>query len=213
MALRRARAEDVEAMLEIKRALVFEAQDGVSARGGFLLGTDRDGYLARIAHGLSWVLDHSGVQGFSIVLPDSVFRGSEIWARRDQVQWEVDPSRFDTGAVGYFDQLAIRPGSPRLTSEALGLALAPVVELMEAGANYMMTTTVTEPVQNLAAVPYLRRLGAKRVGVIDEHYPDFGALVSDVWAVDRTGYLARQDAPPGIAEPEAWKIARMAVGI
>lgn len=212
MALRRARPEDVNAMLDIKRALGFASQDGVSVRGGFLLGTDRDGYLERVAHGLSWVLDDGGVQGFSIVLPDRVFRGSEIWARRDQVQWSVDPSCFDSGEIGYFDQLAVRAGSSRLRSEALALALAPVVELMEAGAQYMMSTTVTQPVQNLAAVPYLRRLGAKRVGVIDEHYPDFGDLVSDVWAVDRRGYLARRDAAPGLAEPKAWLIARAAVG-
>jgi hypothetical protein len=55
-------------------------------------------------------------------------------------------------------------------------------------------------VLNLAAVPLLTRAGARQVGRIDEVYPDFGPLVSDVWLLDREDLDARLARPEGLAE-------------
>ena len=188
MKIRRGRSSDIEGMLALKASLTFSETDGQSTRGGFLLGTDAAGYQLRIDHGLTWVLDDGEVKGFAIVLPDAAFRVSEVWQRRDQVRWHTDRSRFENAQLGYYDQLAVTRGNGRRYASAL--ALTALVELMDQGAEYLVTATVSEPVKNLAAVPYLERLGGHVVGRLDEHYPEVGPLISDIWIVPRSGYIS-----------------------
>lgn len=186
MKIRRARLDDVEGMLALKSALTFSESMGDSTRGGFLLGTDASGYRLRIQHGIAWVLDDGTIKGFAIILPDAPFRQSEVWQRRDVVRWQIDPQVLVDSTLGYYDQLAVtRRGGRRYAS---ALALTALVDLMEQGADHLVTATVTAPIVNLAAVPYLQRLGGQCVGRLDEHYPVIGALVSDIWVVSRQGY-------------------------
>ena len=198
MKIRRARSSDVDGMLALKAALRFSESSGSSSRGGFLLGTDAAGYHMRIEHGLTWVMDDGQIKGFAIVLPDGTFRQSAVWRRRDQVRWSADRAELERSRLGYYDQLAVtRQGGRRYGS---ALALTALVDLMQQGADYLVTATVTEPVENLAAVPYLRRLGGHTVGRLDEHYPAIGPLVSDIWVVPRAGYSAWMDGASTLAE-------------
>ncbi|MFT5683557.1 MAG: hypothetical protein ACI8RZ_004489 [Myxococcota bacterium] len=188
MKIRRARLSDVSGMLALKSALTFTESMGTSTRGGFLLGTDAAGYRMRIQHGLAWVLDDGAIKGFAIILPDGPFRQSAVWQSRDAVRWSIDPQALVDSTLGYYDQLAVtRRGGRRYAS---ALALTALVDLMDQGADHLVTATVSAPVVNLAAVPYLKRLGGVCVGRLDEHYPAFGALVSDIWVVSRQGYEA-----------------------
>ena len=160
--LRRAQPADVGAMLEVKQAL----RVGARVRGGFLLGTDAAGYQARIAAGNSWVLAaDEAVVGFAVVLPDPAFRGSEVWARRDQVQWTGgwDPASVDVQRLGYFDQLAVRTDVPGARRWGLALAYRAAREHFAAH-DALVATTVLEPIRNVAAVPYLRRAGGRAGG-------------------------------------------------
>ena len=78
MNIRPAQFADIDDMLKVKKGLVFKENNGVSTLGGFLLGTDAQGYQARISQQLTWVIDDNGVKGFSIMLPDEALRASEI---------------------------------------------------------------------------------------------------------------------------------------
>ena len=71
--------------------------------------------------------------------------------------------------------------------------------------HHLVTATVSEPILNLAAVPWLQRLGARRVGRLDETYEGLGALVSDIWLLSRQQLVARCHAPRGDAE--RWVLA------
>lgn len=205
MILRRACMADIPAMLQIRTQLTFDEPEGTtSTRGGFLLGTDAEGYALRIAHATSVVMEEGGeVQGFAIILPDPIFRASEIWARRAEVRWSIDPADFDQQPLCYFDQLAVRRSGFRSHRFGAAMALRAVLDSLPGHAS-LVTATVVEPVRNLAAVPYLRRVGASIVGRIDETYPVIGDLKSDVWLADCGEILRRVAAPRGAAE--AWVV-------
>lgn len=194
MKLRRGHPDDIDAMLALKRALTFDG----STAGGFLLGTDADGYRQRLDEGRVWVLlDHDRLVGLAIVLEDAAFRRSDVWERRADVVWTEDVAPFLTQRLGYYDQLGVQRGPYRRWGAAL--AFTAVADLMRY-VDHLVTATVSEPVCNLAAVPYIQRLGGRRVGRLDEVYDPFGPLVSDLWLVENTAYTGRIDRPSGMAE-------------
>ena len=197
MKIRPAEYTDIPEMLQVKRNLVLSESEEVSTRGGFLLGSDEAGYRLRIAQQLTWVIDDDGVKGFSIVLPDHALRASDIWARRDEVQWTIDPAPIEASSLGYFDQLAVLPGPWR--SLAPVLAIVSIMDFMRHKPDYVISSTVIKPVINLAAVPYLQFLGGKQVGVLDEVDPVIGQLVSDIWLAPRQGIEAFLNIPPSTA--------------
>ena len=186
MKLRRAIDQDVPGMLALKKQLAFQVQDGQSTRGGFLLGTTAQGYREKLRDGLVWILEDTQLEGFAIVLPDASFKQSEVWQSRHAVSGDVPIDAFEAMSLGYFDQLAVRPGASRRYSAAL--ALTAMVDLMQTGVDAMITATVVEPVVNLAAVPLVKRMGGVCIGRLDEHTPEVGDLVSDIWVVARDGY-------------------------
>ena len=200
MIIRPATFEDVPAMIQIKESLAFTGPTETSTDGGFLLGADEKGYLARISFGCSWVLDVDGVKGFSIVLPDQALRMSELWQRRTDIEWTKTFDDLESKQLGYFDQLAVSKGTWR--THAPILAITTVLDFLSLKPDYLISTTVLKPVQNLAAVPYLQYLGATRVGKIDEVDPNVGQLLSEVW-------LAKQESLRHFLEhPPSAKIAR-----
>ncbi len=207
--IRRAGARDLEAIVAIKRRLALgpEPHRGTQ-RGGFLLGSDLEGYRTLLQVARIWILclDHEPA-GFAVTLADEALRASPVWARRELVTWDPD---FDVepaleGPLAYFDQLAVLPGlRPRYWGAALALVamndlLLPAHTHPHA---HVLTTTVVEPMVNRAALPYLRRVGAREVGSIREHYPEVGWVRSALHLIAAQPYIAhiaelRADPRPG----------------
>lgn len=188
--LRRATAADLDAVVAIKHSLPMPSGERTSA-GGFLLGSEVEVYAALLEVARVWLLEVEGrAAGFSLTLDDPVLRASPIWARREAIEWGPD---FDVEAavglrVAYFDQLAVLPAIRRRYWGA-ALALQALAELFdEAGHELVLTTTVIEPIVNRAALPYLARVGARRCGVIEEHYPTAGRVVSAIHAIEAERY-------------------------
>jgi ribosomal protein S18 acetylase RimI-like enzyme len=188
--LRRATAADLEAIVAIKRSLPMPSGEQTST-GGFLLGSEVEVYRELLEVARVWLLEVGGQPaGFSLTLDDAVLRASPLWARRALIDWEPG---FDVEAalglrVGYFDQLAVLPAA-RHRYWGAGLALHALAEQFEEGRHdLVLTTTVIEPIVNRAALPYLARVGAQRVGRIEEHYPDAGRVVSAVWLIEAARY-------------------------
>ncbi len=196
MRIRRALPGDISAMLQLKSELRFQGGEQHSARGGFLLGSSAEGYQQKVRDGIAWVLEKDTLEGFAIVLPDAAFKASALWQRRHQVDGEVAIDHFEALTLGYFDQLAVRPGASRRYSAAL--ALTAMMELMEGGADAMITATVVEPVVNVAAVPFVQRMGGQCVGRLAETDPHVGDLVSEIWVVTQAGYAAWVEHAPGM---------------
>ena len=48
----------------------------------------------------------------------------------------------------------------------------------------LFTTTVKNPITNLAAVPYILKGGGRKVGNIDEIYPVIGQINSDIYKLE-----------------------------
>lgn len=187
MILRRASLADVDGMLSVKRVLRLDADAADGARGGFLLGASAEQYAFFVQYANVHVLgDDGSVAGFAVALPDAVLRGTELWARRRSIAWDADGGDADgwdaveNEPVAYFDQLAVRPGR-RFRTYAPALAFAALDALAAAGHRHVFATTVREPVLNHASHPLLHAAGARRVGEIDEEYPDAGRILSDVY--------------------------------
>ena len=195
--IRPALCSDIETMLNIKKKLVFQESNGVSTHGGFLLGTDAEGYRLRILQKHTWVIDDNGVKGFSIILPDQALRSSDLWLRRNEVQWSIDSQPIENSRLGYLDQLAVLPGPWR--SLAPVLAIVTLMNFMRDRPDYILSSTVIKPVTNMAAVPYLKFLGGKQVGVLDEVDPVIGQLVSDIWLSPRLDIETFLNTPPSTA--------------
>lgn len=179
-------------MLDVKHALRLDPAR--PAAGGFLLGASADAYAWYVRHAHVHLLeDEDGaVGGFAVALPDPVLRASEVWARRREIAWEGGGwDALEAARVGYFDQLAVRPRR-RFRIYAAVLAASALRALAEGGHQHVFATVVREPVRNLASLPLLAAAGARRIGQIDETYPEVGRILSDVYhlpvasgAVDR----------------------------
>jgi len=168
-------------MLEIKHTLRLDPAR--RAAGGFLLGASADAYAGYVRHAHVHLLeDEDGaVGGFAVALPDPVLRAGGVWARRREIAWEGGGwDALETARVGYFDQLAVRPRR-RFRIYAAALAASALRALVEGGHEHVFATVVREPVRNLASLPLLAAAGARRIGHIDETYPEAGRILSDVY--------------------------------
>ena len=194
MIIRPATPEDIPEMVQVKESLAFENPSVSSSDGGFLLGADEQGYQTRISFGHTWILDVNGVKGFSILLPDQALRMSEIWHRRTDIEWSMHFEDLEDKRLGYFDQLAVVKGPWRTYAPVL--AITTIIHFLSSNPDYLLSTTVLKPVQNLAAVPYLEYLGAQSVGRIDEVDPNVGQLLSEVWLAEQSSLRHFIEHPP-----------------
>ena len=172
--LRRAEPGDVPAMLDLKQSLRLTPG---AQRGGFLLGCSAERYAQLIRHSSAIVLEVGGrLAGLAIALPDAALRSSELWARRSAIAWHSGFAEPPEGEkVAYFDQLALAPWASRLHAAPLALA---AVRSLAADHRHLFATTLAEPVSNAAAAPLLRAFGARIVGLVREHYPEVGDVLS-----------------------------------
>jgi len=213
--LRRAKADDAEAIFALKSRLRISLGASRSQRGGFLLGVSLARYAELISHANVLVLEGprlGGARGgrplvgFSVTLPDGVLRHSPLWARRDAIVWSGEAPAFTESApIGYFDQIACAPGSSgRLGASAL--ALCALLDLLSAGHQHVFATVVRAPVHNLAALRMLAAVGARHVGQLREDYEDLPDLRSDVYHLDCS---APSVATPWNHTPLGRRITRM----
>ena len=184
MHIRRAVLSDISRLIAIKQALPMPAEEH-STRGGFLLGVDPEGYALQIAHGHVEVfcLDEE-ILAFCTTVPDALLRQSDIWKRRHEVDWEgVALEAIEKDKICYVDQLAGLPRHVvRIGAAALGLRTA--IHHFKDHA-HLVTTTVVWPTANKAALPFLRRAGARKVGEIQENYPIVGKITSAIYHLER----------------------------
>ncbi len=188
--LRRAKPDDLDAILHIKAQLMLKPEGAAEAtRGGFLLGTSRERYAHFIREGYVLVLASRDCQtpallGFAVTLPDAELRRSDLWERRHALVF-ADPTLAALAAaleqiqVGYFEQLAVLPSTPKLYAPAL--ALAALRTLVRSGHDHVLTTVVQKPIRNLAPRYFLDMIGARAVGTITEDYPEVRTVTSDVY--------------------------------
>jgi hypothetical protein len=203
---RLAEAADVPRMGEIRSAVplrqhaVARGEEegsavtaGTSVRGGYLLGSSAEVYGHYVEQGCVMVAEARGVVvAYSVVLPDSLLRLSDVYAKRHAAGLPAALlQRLERSQVAYFDQLAALPGSGVV---AAGLAYHHLVDAFW-DHDAVLATTVLEPVENRAAVPLLHAIGFVPVGEIDEEYPVVGRLRSRVYAAERAAVAAVRATP------------------
>lgn len=190
--IRTATAADVEAILLAKRELMIAPGTAALSHGGFLLGSSRAQYEFFIAKANVLVLEaEDRLLGFSVTLPDPLLRASDLWARAARIDWEAASAAegapnllaIMASRLGYFEQLAFLR-FPNMRIYAPAFALAAALQLAETGHQHIFMTVVKKPVANLAPLPFLRIIGAHRLGSIAEEYPEVGVITSDIYHLD-----------------------------
>ncbi|HEY9645044.1 MAG TPA: hypothetical protein V6C88_01675 [Chroococcidiopsis sp.] len=128
--------------------------------------------------------------GFVIALGDRVLRQSDLWNRRHAIQWQsspLTPPPLENLRLSYIEQLAVLPElAYRPYAPALALAIA---QRLFADHDYILTTTVHQPIRNLAAWPLLAIADAQLMGFIDEEYPHVGRIQSALHGVERSRFI------------------------
>ncbi len=188
---------DVAALMSIRSALTPRWHEAfVPAAGGFLLGSSDDAYRALVSNGCVMLAETAGkVTAFSVVLPDSVLRSSEVYGKRHDAGIAPESvARLEGARVAYFDQLAAVPGHGPAATMLAYLHLLDTCKTHDA----VLATTVIEPVVNRAAVPLLEAVGFRAVGSIAEHYPDVGPIMSRVHLVESGAVAAAAASTRGM---------------
>lgn len=184
--IRMATQADVAAMLTIKAAL--ELSPETEAKGGFLLGTSEETYLQHIEKGEVWVLTSpSCVAGFAVVWRDNTLKKSELFEKRHGAKFLKDPGALLELPIAYFDQLAVLPDS-RHRAHGKSLALYALLSALKSHP-LVLATTVSAPISNRAATPFLRAAGFEMIGSIDEVYPGVGAISSTLHLLNKGVFL------------------------
>jgi len=192
--IRVARKDDAKHFIEIKNQLTFETTNGNNSTGGFLLGTDLATYEFYITNGYCLVAEiNHKVIGFGIILGDKLLRKSDLWQRKDEVNWDVDISCYQDKTIGYIEQLAFLKENRRL---ALKLAYNLAKWVFDKGTDALFTTTVNQPVVNLAALPFIHALSGIKIGEVDEFYPSFGPIKSDIHLIESNNFYKSTKSHP-----------------
>lgn len=201
-AIRKSVEADASSFVEIKNQLPMLRERG--GRGGFLLGTDQATYQSYIKNVYSLSAIHQGgVIGFGIVFQDEVLRKIDLWQKRSQVDWSIDMLELEQKKVCYFEQLAFLSGHRR---QVISLAYNLVDFAFRQGHEVLLTTTVKKPILNLAAVPFIKAVGGKKVGEIDEIYPIVGQIQSDIYLVQAVDFFSKVRQHPLFPFLESRKI-------
>lgn len=196
-----ARPDDAAAFILIKNQLSFTQADGSTSKGGFLLGTDIDTYRKYIEQAHCLVAEvNEEVVGFGIIFRDEMLRNSDVWKRRHQANWQIDLTHYEHQKLCYFEQLAFLNGHRRLV---ISLAYHLVKWVFDLGYQTLFTTTVREPILNLAAIPFIRAVSGILAGNIDETYPVIGHINSDIYLLEAETFYVRTASHPLLELAEA----------
>ena len=192
---------DVSSILAIKQALRFSNSNG----SGFILGSDAELYRTWIKTAVVKVLQikrasdnklsqtnrAQRVCGYAICLPDKVLRQSELWQKKDRIDFNIPITSIVNEKIAYFEQLAVLPRYRRYVS---ALLIATLDTVFAQGHQHLFFTTVCEPFNNQSTQGLHKRGAAQTVGYLREHYPEHGAIVSQLHYVPRANYQQAREA-------------------
>lgn len=189
--IRIAELKDASSFVAIKEQLSFSRSDGTTTTGGFLLGTDLATYAYYIENAFCLVAEMEDViVGFGIIFSDEMLRNSDIWRRRNQVTWLINLNDWEDKTLCYFEQLAFLPGNRKLV---LLLTYNLVKWVFDLGYETLFTTTVKQPVLNLAAIPFIAAVEGILAGNIMEVYPKIGLINSDIYLIESELFLTNTE--------------------
>ena len=181
--IRKSTLKDAQDFVQIKTKLPIPKNKENAKHGGFLLGTDINTYKFYIENGncLTAIFNNE-IVGFGIILPNQLVRNSDLWEKRKQVNWSINFEDIENSNVSYVEQLAFLKGHRKLS---LILSYNLVKSVFDSGSDYILTTTVKEPIMNTAALPYIKATGGYRIGNIDETYHSVGRINSDIFLIEK----------------------------
>jgi GNAT superfamily N-acetyltransferase len=177
--VRLAMADDLDACIEIEEML--REDRAAAATQGFLLseGDNRESYTDFLGYGSFFVAVVGGeVAGFAFALPPKSSRMEKIRAGQTRFHLHDEKRVFGYDTLAWMAKVGVKPQFMRR-----GIASALYRAILENHSNWhFLTTTVLEPLRNLASERLHKKFGFKRIGELA--LGDRGALKSvkcSVW--------------------------------
>lgn len=187
--IRIAELNDASSFVAIKDQLPIKKTDGTTSTGGFLLGTDIATYEYYIENAFCLVAEvNDKIVGFGIIFNEVMLRSSDVWLRRKQANWFINLADWEDKKLCYFEQLAFLPGYRRLV---ILLSYNLVKWVFDLGYDALFTTTVKEPILNLAAIPFIYAVDGILAGNIREIYPKIGLINSDIYLIESECFYSK----------------------
>lgn len=194
--LRRAHSGDAPALLSVKNQIRLTMEQQTDhQKGGFLLGTSLQEYQQFIEKDLVWVSEGAEkIFGFAIVLRHESLIGSLLLQRAEKVQWAAGfQAGFSAGRFAFFEQLGLLP-EHQFRVYAKYLAFLAVWHTLK-DHDALFTTVLQFPIQNKAALPFIQISGFELAGRVDEIYPEYGHIQSDVYCLEKEQFQLRLNQP------------------
>jgi hypothetical protein len=196
--IRPARLADTAILWHIKDQLRLKLEPQAETRqDGFLLGTSLDEYQRFIERDIVFVAETDippAVIGFAIALPYETLAQSMLLQRAENIKWKPI---FDLNSVAkrfaFFEQLGMLPDTTYRVY-AKYLAFSTVWHIFQTH-EALFTTVLQYPVMNTAALSFIRVVGFENVGHVDETYPEFGRVKSDVYYLERDVFMHKTKEP------------------
>jgi len=194
--IRRAAVTDAPQLVKIKQALPMPVGQATTQTGGFLLGTSLSQYLAHIEDDDVYVAEDlripglPEVVGFSIVMRDETLRKSPLFQQRALTAVPgLDLTVLQSLRIAYYEQLAFLPQAAhrRYASYAAFQNLAHAFQSHDV----MLATVVRAPIENRAALPFLKVTGFQPLGELAETYGEFGHITSTLYILPRAIFVER----------------------
>lgn len=184
---------DAESLFAVKQQIKLPPELDQTQSGGFLLGTSLVEYRHFIQNDIVLVAERdcdSCVIGFAIVMRHETLAASLLMQRAEQVQWEAAfRATFNARRFSFFEQLGMLP-DPAYRVYAKYLACVAAWSTLQTH-DALFTTILRYPIHNTAALPFIDVAGFEFVGHVDETYPDYGRIKSDVFCVEREAFHRR----------------------
>jgi len=196
--IRPASSADAAMLWHVKDQIRLKAEHQTKTRQeGFLLGTSLDEYRRFIEQDIVFVAETDippAVIGFAIALPYETLAQSFLLQRAESVQWKTS-FQLDSVArrFAFFEQLGMLPDTAYRVY-AKYLAFSTVWHIFQTH-EALFTTVLQYPVRNTAALSFIRVVGFEYVGHVDETYPEFGQVKSDVYYLKRDVFMHKIEEP------------------
>lgn len=157
---------------------------------GFLLGSSFEEYQDFIENAYCLVAQkREEIVGFGIVLPNNMFKKTEIWQNRKTISWRFNFDEIEQMNIAYFEQLAFLPQNQILV---LKLVVKMLEDCFSSDIEIIFTTVVKLPIPNLASPPLILGLGGELVANIDENYPYIGNINSDIYMIKKENFYLNE---------------------
>lgn len=189
--IRKAVADDANAFINIRHSYRKETEGCNRQTDESFISLGLNDYIACIEHCSTLVLedrDSGIVIGYSIVIPNHIFRNTKFWQNRNNINWNnFNPNDYAHTKLCYYYQLVMQ--NTAIAQQYKGiLAITNLIDVFNSDHNGMFSSIITYPYKNTSSKFFLEKVEAKVVGeqkIIEEECE----FHTDVYFIEKLNFF------------------------